>query len=97
MINIKKGYEDWKELEKIVKDYKDIEDIYYNSTWVECTNYDKEDNYLDMNFKTICATAHNGEDGRPYLQASGIEVWDEDNNICEFITYDYTNYNEEEK
>ena len=50
-----------------------------------------------MNFKTICATAHNGEDGRPYLQASGVEVWDEDNNICEFITYDYTNYNEEEK
>lgn len=96
MINIKKGYEDWKELEKIVKDYKNIEDIYYNSTWVKCTNYDKEDNYLDMNFKTICATAHNGEDGRPYLQASGVEVWDEDNNICEFITYDYTNYKEEE-
>ena len=59
-------------------------------------NYDKEDNYLDINFKTICATAHNGEDGRPYLQASGVEVWDEDNNICEFITYDYTNYKEEE-
>jgi hypothetical protein len=95
MINIKKGYNDWKELEKIVKDYKDIEDIYYNSTWVECTNYNKDDNYLDMNYKSICATTHNGKDGRPYLQSSDVEVWNEDNNICEFITYDYTNYKEE--
>lgn len=64
MINIKK---DWKELEKIVKDYKNIEDIYYNSTFVECTNYSKESNYLDMNYKSICATAHNGKNGKPYL------------------------------
>ena len=92
MINIKKGYEDWKELETIVKDYKNIEDIYYNSTFVECTNYDKEDNYLDMNYKSICATAHNGKNGKPYLDLHGVEVWDNDKNICDFKTVDYNNY-----
>jgi hypothetical protein len=96
MINIKQGFKDWKELSEIVKDYKDLQDIYDNSTLVECTNYDKESNYLDMNYKSICATAHNGDDGRPFLSSNGVEVWDEDNNICDFTTYDYTDYKEEE-
>jgi len=95
MINIKKGYKDWIELSKIVRDYKDLQDIYDNSTLVECTNYEKEDNYLDMNYKTICATAHNGTDGKPFLSSSGVEVWDEDSNICDFIVMDYGDYKEE--
>lgn len=90
MINIKRGYNDWKELSQIIKGYKDLEDIYNNCVYVSPTNYNKEDNYLDMNYKTICATAHNGENGRPYLDLHGVEVWDE----SDFEMVDYTNYTE---
>ena len=94
MINIKQGYKDWKELAKIVRDYKDLQDIYDNSTLVDCTNYDEKENYLDMNYKTICATAHNGKDGKPVLSPNGVEVWDEDINICDYITFNYEKYGE---
>lgn len=90
MINIKRGYEDLQELSKIVKGYKDLQEIYDNSTSIDCVNYDKESNYLDMNYKSICATAHMGNDGVPYVGMKDVEVWDK--NECDYEYVDYTNY-----
>lgn len=85
MINFKQGSEDWKELEKIVKEYKNIGDIYNNCDLISATNYSEDCNFLDMNYKTICATARNGKDGKPYLSMDAVEIWDEDKNTCDFV------------
>lgn len=95
MISIKKGLEDYKELEITIKGVKDINSLYeliYDNPKYNITNDLRENKgIIDVNYKSICATIKQ-ENG--YLTLlSDIEVWDEEKTL-DFVNVNILNYNE---
>ena len=97
MISIQRGYEDWKELDYIVKNVKDINvfvDLIEGNNRYEITNDLREKRGLiDLNYKSICATIKQDKD-RCVLSYDNVEVWDKDGGL-DFVNvnmYAYGNY-----
>ena len=97
MINIHKGLEDFNELRTTIKGVKDINslvELIYDNPKYDITN-DLRDTrgVIDLNFKTICATIKQGENGLSVLPE--VEVWDDSGNL-DFVVvnmYSYSKYN----
>ena len=97
MISIQKGLEDFNELRTTIKGVKDINtlvELIYDNPRYNITN-DLRDTrgVIDLNFKTICATIKQGENGLSVLPE--VEVWDDSGNL-DFVVvdmYSYSKYN----
>ena len=97
MINIYKGLEDYNELRTTIKGVKDINslvELIYDNTRYDITNDLRDTSGLiDLNFKNICATIKQEENGLEVL--GEVEVWD-DNGSLDFVLvnmYSYRKYN----
>lgn len=97
MIKVYKGLEDYKELRTTINGVKDINslvELIYNNPKYDITN-DLRDTrgVIDLNFKTICATIKQEENGLSVLPE--VEVWDDSGNL-DFVVvnmYSYRRYN----
>ena len=97
MINIHKGLQDYNELRTTINGVKDINslvELIYDNPKYDITN-DLRDTrgVIDLNFKTICATIKQGENGLSVLPE--VEVWDDSGNL-DFVVvnmYSYSKYN----
>lgn len=97
MINIHKGLEDFNELRTTIKGVKDINslvELIYDNPKYDITN-DLRDTrgVIDLNFKNICATIKQEENGLSVLPE--VEVWDDSGNL-DFVVvdmYSYSKYN----
>lgn len=97
MISIQKGLEDFNELRTIIKGVKDINtlvELIYDNPRYNITN-DLRDTrgVIDLNFKNICATIKQEENGLSVLPE--VEVWDDSGNL-DFVVvdmYSYIKYN----
>ena len=97
MINIHKGLQDYNELRTTINGVKDINslvELIYDNPKYDITN-DLRDTrgVIDLNFKTICATIKQGENGLSVLPE--VEVWDDSGNL-DFVLvnmYNYVKYN----
>ena len=97
MINIHKGLEDFNELRTTIKGVKDINslvELIYDNPKYDITN-DLRDTrgVIDLNFKNICATIKQEENGLSVLPV--VEVWDDSRNL-DFVVvnmYSYGKYN----
>lgn len=97
MINIHKGLQDYNELRTTINGVKDINslvELIYDNPKYDITN-DLRDTrgVIDLNFKTICATIKQEENGLSVLPE--VEVWDNDGSL-DFVLvnmYDYIKYN----
>lgn len=69
-----------------------LQHLYDNSTWIEPTNYEQND-YLDFNYHSLCATCKYLDKYSVGLYLQCIEVWSptfENNNCCGLIgVYDF--------
>lgn len=97
MISIQKGLEDFNELRTTIKGVKDIntlvELIYDNPRYDITKDLRDTRGVIDLNFKTICATIKQGENGLSVLPE--VEVWDDSGNL-DFVVvnmYSYSKYN----
>lgn len=93
MINIHKGLEDFNELRTTIKGVKDINslvELIYDNPKYDITN-DLRDTrgVIDLNFKNICATIKQEENGLSVL--SEVEVWDDSGNL-DFVVVDMYSY-----
>lgn len=97
MIKVYKGLEDYKELRTTINGVKDINslvELIYDNPKYDITN-DLRDTrgVIDLNFKTICATIKQEENGLSVLPE--VEVWDDSGNL-DFVVvnmYSYRRYN----
>ena len=97
MINIHKGLQDYNELRTTINGVKDINslvELIYDNPKYDITN-DLRDTrgVIDLNFKNICATIKQGENGLSVLPE--VEVWDDSGNL-DFVVvnmYSYGRYN----
>lgn len=97
MIKIYKGLEDFNELKTTINGVKDINslvELIYDNPKYDITN-DLRDTrgVIDLNFKTICATIKQEENGLSVLPE--VEVWDDSGNL-DFVVvnmYSYSKYN----
>lgn len=97
MINIHKGLQDYNELRTIINGVKDINslvELIYDNPKYDITN-DLRDTrgVIDLNFKNICATIKQEENGLSVLPE--VEVWDNDGSL-DFVLvnmYNYVKYN----
>ena len=97
MISIQKGLEDFNELITTIKGVKDINtlvELIHDNPRYNITN-DLRDTrgVIDINYKSICATIQQKENGLVVL--GDVEVWDNDGNL-DFVSvnmYDYVKYN----
>lgn len=97
MINIHKGLQDYNELRTTINGVKDInslvELIYDNPKYDITNDLRGTRGVIDLNFKTICATIKQGENGLSVLPE--VEVWDDSGNL-DFVVvdmYSYSKYN----
>lgn len=93
MISIQRGLQDYNELRTTIKGVKDINslvELIYDNPKYDITN-DLRDTrgVIDLNFKTICATIKQGENGLSVLPE--VEVWDDSGNL-DFVVVDMYNY-----
>ena len=97
MINIHKGLQDYNELRTTINGVKDINslvELIYDNPRYNITN-DLRDTrgVIDLNFKNICATIKQEENGLSVLPE--VEVWDDSGNL-DFVLvnmYNYSKYN----
>lgn len=97
MINIHKGLQDYNELRTTINGVKDINslvELIYDNPKYDITN-DLRDTrgLIDLNFKNICATIKQEENGLSVLPE--VEVWDDSGNL-DFVVvnmYSYSKYN----
>lgn len=97
MISIQKGLEDYNELRTTINGVKDINslvELIYDNPKYDITN-DLRDTrgVIDLNFKNICATIKQKENGLSVLPV--VEVWDDSGNL-DFVVvnmYSYGKYN----
>ena len=97
MINIHKGLQDYNELRTTINGVKDINslvELIYDNPKYDITN-DLRDTrgVIDLNFKNICATIKQEENGLSVLPE--VEVWDDSGNL-DFVLvnmYNYVKYN----
>ena len=97
MINIHKGLQDYNELRTTINGVKDINslvELIYDNPKYDITN-DLRDTrgVIDLNFKNICATIKQEENGLSVLPV--VEVWDDSGNL-DFVVvnmYSYGKYN----
>lgn len=97
MISIQKGLEDYNELRTTINGVKDINslvELIYDNPKYDITN-DLRDTrgVIDLNFKNICATIKQEENGLSVLPV--VEVWDDSGNL-DFVVvnmYSYGKYN----
>ena len=97
MISIQRGLEDFNELRTTIKGVKDINslvELIYDNPKYDITN-DLRDTrgYIDVNYKSICATIQQKEDSLVVL--GDVEVWD-NNGSLDFVLvnmYNYVKYN----
>ena len=83
MISIQKGLEDFNELRTTIKGVKDINtlvELIHDNPRYNITN-DLRDTrgVIDINYKSICATIQQKENGLVVL--GDVEVWDNDGNL----------------
>lgn len=97
MINIQRGYKDWKELSEIVSNVKTLNtfvDLVDGNNRYGITNDLRDRGMIDFNYKSICATIKQ-EDKYLSLSPSGVEVWGDDGGL-DFVYIDniieYGNY-----
>lgn len=97
MISIYKGLQDYNELRTTIKGVKDINslvELIYDNPRYDITNDLRDTSGLiDLNFKNICATIKQEENGLSVL--SEVEVWDDSGNL-DFVfvnMYSYSRYN----
>lgn len=93
MISIQRGLQDYNELRTTINGVKDINslvELIYDNPKYDITN-DLRDTrgVIDLNFKTICATIKQGENGLSVLPE--VEVWDDSGNL-DFVVVDMYNY-----
>ena len=93
MISIQKGLEDFNELRTTIKGVKDINtlvELIYDNPRYNITN-DLRDTrgVIDLNFKNICATIKQEENGLSVLPE--VEVWDDSRNL-DFVVVDMYSY-----
>ena len=93
MINIHKGLQDYNELRTTINGVKDINslvELIYDNPKYDITN-DLRDTrgVIDLNFKNICATIKQEENGLSVL--SEVEVWDDSGNL-DFVVVDMYSY-----
>ena len=93
MINIHKGLQDYNELRTTINGVKDINslvELIYDNPKYDITN-DLRDTrgVIDLNFKNICATIKQGENGLSLLPE--VEVWDDSGNL-DFVVVDMYSY-----
>ena len=94
MINIQRGYEDWKELSEIVSNVKTLNtfvDLVDGNNRYEITNDLRDEGMVDLNYKSICATILQKED-KLELDYKSVEVWDEDGAL-HFVNVNMYSYN----
>lgn len=97
MIKVYKGLQDYNELRTTINGVKDINslvELIYDNPKYDITN-DLRDTrgVIDLNFKTICATIKQEENGLSVLPE--VEVWDDSGNL-DFVVvnmYSYRRYN----
>ena len=97
MISIQKGLQDYNELRTTINGVKDINslvELIYDNPKYDITN-DLRDTrgVIDLNFKNICATIKQEENGLSVLPE--VEVWDDSGNL-DFVVvdmYSYSKYN----
>ena len=97
MINIHKALQDYNELRTTINGVKDINslvELIYDNPKYDITN-DLRDTrgVIDLNFKNICATIKQEENGLSVLPE--VEVWDDSGNL-DFVLvnmYNYVKYN----
>lgn len=97
MIKVYKGLQDYNELRTTINGVKDINslvELIYDNPKYDITN-DLRDTrgVIDLNFKTICATIKQEENGLSVLPE--VEVWDDSGNL-DFVVvnmYSYRIYN----
>ena len=97
MISIHKGLQDYNELRTTIKGVKDINslvELIYDNPKYDITNDLRDTSGLiDLNFKNICATIKQEENGLSVLPE--VEVWDDSGNL-DFVVvnmYSYSKYN----
>lgn len=97
MISIYKGLQDYNELSTTIKGVKDINslaELIYDNPRYDITNDLRDTSGLiDLNFKNICATIKQEENGLSVLPE--VEVWDDSGNL-DFVfvnMYSYSRYN----
>lgn len=97
MISIQRGLENFNELRTTIKGVEDIntlvELIYDNPRYNIKNDLRDTRGVIDLNFKNICATIKQGENGLSVLPE--VEVWDDSGNL-DFVLvnmYDYVKYN----
>ena len=93
MISIQKGLENFNELRTTIKGVKDINtlvELIYDNPRYNITN-DLRDTrgVIDLNFKNICATIKQEENGLSVLPE--VEVWDDSGNL-DFVVVDMYSY-----
>ena len=97
MISIHKGLQDYNELRTTIRGVKDINslvELIYDNPKYDITNDLRDTSGLiDLNFKNICATIKQEENGLSVLPE--VEVWDDSGNL-DFVfvnMYSYSRYN----
>ena len=93
MINIHKGLQDYNELRTTINGVKDINslvELIYDNPKYDITN-DLRDTrgVIDLNFKNICATIKQEENGLSVLPE--VEVWDDSGNL-DFVVVNMCSY-----
>ena len=95
MIKIYKGLEDFNELKTTIKGVKDInslvELIYDNPKYGITNDLRDTRGLIDLNFKSICATIKQEDNGLVVLDE--VEVWDDDG-VLDFMSVDMYAYSE---
>lgn len=97
MIKIYKGLEDFNELKTTIKGVVNINslvELIYDNPKYDITNDLRENRgVIDLNFKSICATIQQRDNGLVVLDE--VEVWDDDGSL-DFVSvnmYAYSQYN----
>lgn len=97
MISIHKGLQDYNELRTTINGVRDInslvELIYDNPKYGITNDLRENEGIIDVNYKSICATIKQGENGLSVLPE--VEVWDDSGNL-DFVVvnmYSYRRYN----
>ena len=93
MINIHKGLQDYNELITTINGVKDINslvELIYDNPKYDITNDLRDTSgVIDLNFKNICATIKQEENGLSVLPE--VEVWDDSGNL-DFVAVNMCSY-----